>query len=177
MSTKLFFSATLCLILSGCLTNDPGQVVVVDKSFNKANATSTYAVETIETNNSSSFGESQSTIDSTWSIPVDSEILKEYSPEDQHLGITFATSPGQEVRSIRDGTVVYSGSKMKSYGKMIIIKHSFGFYSSYTQNQVLHTHEGDQVKKGQVIALTGNQPFYFEMKKYSDTINPLKYLK
>ncbi|GEM_PF-138506 len=175
--TKVLFSSALCILLSGCLTNDPNTVVVVDKSFNKANATRAYVVETLETNINSSFSEPSSEIDSSWSIPVDAEILKKYSPENQHLGITFATYPGQEVRSIRDGMVVYSGSKMKSYGKMIIIKHAFGFYSSYTQNQVLHTREGDQVKKGQVIALTGSQPFYFEMKKYSDTINPLKYLK
>ena len=177
MFTKLLFSSALGLILSGCLTNDPNSVVVVDKSFNKANASSGYVVETLETNSSSSISESGLGTDSSWSIPVDAEILKKYSPENQHSGITFATYAGQEVRSIRDGTVVYSGSKMKSYGKMIIIKHSFGFYSSYTQNQVLHTREGDQVKKGQVIAITGNQPFYFEMKKYSDPINPLKYLK
>ena len=53
------------------------------------------------------------------------KFLKKYSPDEQHLGITFATEPNQEVRAIRDGTVVYSGSKMKSYGKMIIIKHAF----------------------------------------------------
>ena len=181
MSTKLFISSILCLLLSGCLTNNPSKVVVIDKSFNKANATDSYIVET-STADSSSYTtkvvtESNTSKSGSWSIPVDAEILKKYSPEDQQFGITFATHTGQEVRSIRDGTVVYSDSKMKSYGEMIIIKHAFGFYSSYTQNQVLHVREGDQVVKGQLIALTGNQPFYFEMKKYSDTINPLKYIK
>jgi lipoprotein NlpD len=36
--------------------------------------------------------------------------------------------------------------------------------------------EGDEIEKGQVIAITGNKPFYFEMKKYEEPINPLKYL-
>ena len=187
MSTKLLI-ATLCLFLSGCFTNDPNKVVVEDRSFNKENAISSFEVEDaqtiIEPTEPVKVGTAKAKTErklakqkSSWFIPVDAEILKKYSPDDQHLGITFATEPDQEVRAIRDGTVVYSGSKMKSYGKMIIIKHAFGFYSSYTQNQLLRAREGDHVEKGQVIALTGKNPFYFEMKKYSDPINPLKYLK
>jgi len=72
--------------------------------------------------------------------------------------------------------VVYSGDKMTSYGKMIIIKHAYGFYSIYNQNQEIYVSEGDNIEKGQVIAITGNKPFYFEMKKYEEPINPLKYL-
>jgi lipoprotein NlpD len=185
---KALFNSALCLLLAGCFTNDPSTVIVIDKSLNKENAVSSFTVEMAQGINepSESVKASQANAEpekkkvkkkSSWSIPVDAEILKKYSPDDQHLGITFATEPGQEVRAIRDGTVVYSGSKMKSYGKMIIVKHAFGFYSSYTQNQILRAREGDQVEKGQVIALTGENPFYFEMKKYSDPINPLKYLK
>ena len=188
MSNKLLI-LTLCLFLSGCLTNNPSKVVVVDKSFNKDNISSSYYVaevlqtikapsESTELSKSKTKPENKTPKNkSSWDVPVDAEILKKYSPKEQHFGITFATEPEQKVRSIRDGTVVYSSSKMKSYGKMIIIKHAFGFYSSYTQNQVLYALEGDQVEKGQVIALTGASPFYFEMKKYSDNINPLKYLK
>ena len=74
------------------------------------------------------------------------------------------------------GEVVYSGDRMASYGKMIIIKHAYGFYSIYNQNQELLVSEGDSIEKGQLIALTGDKPFYFEMKKYEEPINPLKYL-
>ena len=91
--------------------------------------------------------------------------------------LLFNTKPGQEVRAIRDGIITYSGNKMKSFGKMLIIKHPLGFYSSYTQNQSLKVERGDQVKKGQIIALTGINDFYFEMKKFKTPINPLKYLK
>ena len=153
-----------CLLLSGCLTNDPGQVSVVDKSFNISNPDLSTKVIASDSNTGS------------WVWPVKAKILKDFSVKDKHLGLTFDTQAGQEVCAIRAGTVVYSGDKLKSLGKMIIIKHAFGFYSTYTQNQEYYVREGDHIEKGELIAKTGKKPFYFEMKKYSDTINPLKYL-
>ncbi len=155
---------TFCLLLSGCLTNDPGQVSVVDKSFNISNPDLSTKVIASDSNTGS------------WVWPVKAKILKDFSVKDKHLGLTFDTQAGQEVYAIRAGTVVYSGDKLKSLGKMIIIKHAFGFYSTYTQNQEYYVREGDHIEKGELIAKTGKKPFYFEMKKYSDTINPLKYL-
>ncbi len=153
-----------CLLLSGCLTNDPGQVSVIDKSFNISNTDLSTKVIASDSNTGS------------WVWPVKAKILKDFSVKDKHLGLTFDTQAGQEVYAIRAGTVVYSGDKLKSLGKMIIIKHAFGFYSTYTQNQEYYVREGDHIEKGELIAKTGKKPFYFEMKKYSDTINPLKYL-
>ncbi len=154
----------LCLLLSGCLTNDPGQVTVVDKSFNISNSDLSTKVIASDSNTES------------WVWPVKAKTLKDFSEKDKHLGLTFDTQAGQEVYAIRAGTVVYSGDKLKSLGKMVIIKHAFGFYSTYTQNQEYYVREGDHVEKAELIAKTGKKPFYFEMKKYSDTINPLKYL-
>ncbi len=108
-------------------------------------------------------------------LPVTGKIIKTFSKK--HQGITISTRAGQAVRAIRKGVVVYSGNKMKSHGKMIIIKHSLGFYSSYTHNQMLKVQNGDKIKKGQIIALTGKDNFYFEMKKFETPIDPLKYLK
>ena len=155
MSIK-YLTIFLCFFLSGCLTNVPGQVTVVEKSFNKI--------------------EVEQQTNKNWTLPVDSSILKNYSEKNNHLGLTFNNNAGQDVRAVRKGEVVYSGNKMTSYGKMIIIKHAFGFYSIYNQNQDLLVSEGDLIKKGQVISITGNKPFYFEMKKYEEHINPLKYL-
>ena len=155
----------LSLILSGCLTNEPGQVTIVEKSFNKV----------FDENQNNSQAKLSSN-NKNWSLPVDSEILKNFSIEYNHLGLTYDNVLGQDVRAVRKGEVVYSGDKMTSYGKMIIIKHAYGFYSIYNQNQEIYVSEGDSIEKGQVIAVTGNKPFYFEMKKYEEPINPLKYL-
>ncbi len=164
MNTK-FFTLFLLIFLSGCFTNDVGQVTVVEKSFNK-----------IKSLQQSELNTNKSNINSDWSLPIDASILKSYSEKDSHFGLTYNNSAGQEVRAIRKGEVVYSGDKMTSYGKMIIIKHAYGFYSIYNQNQELLVSEGDIIQKGGLIALTSEKPFYFEMKKYEEPINPLKYL-
>jgi lipoprotein NlpD len=73
--------------------------------------------------------------------------------------------------------VAYADSQLKSQGKIIIIKHLNGFYSIYTQNQNLLIREGDTVRRGQVIATTGRQKFYFEIKRFSKFLNPKLFLK
>ncbi len=165
MDTKLI-TLLVFVCLSGCLTNQPGQVVVEEKSFNAVESFSQVSISKSDKSN----------VKKNWSLPVDSPIQKNYSEKDGHYGLTFDNAPGQEVRSVRKGEVVYSGDRMASYGKMIIIKHAYGFYSIYNQNQKLLVSEGDTIEKGELIAITGDKPFYFEMKKYEEPINPLKYL-
>ena len=165
MDNKLI-TLVVFVCLSGCLTNQPGQVGVEEKSFNAVESSSQGSIS--KTN--------KSKVKKNWSLPVDSPIQKNYSEKDGHYGLTFNNAPGQEVRSVRKGEVVYSGDRMASYGKMIIIKHAYGFYSIYNQNQELLVIEGDSIEKGELIAITGDKPFYFEMKKYEEPINPLKYL-
>ena len=147
------------------MTNDPGQVTVVEKSFNMV----------LDDNQNSSKTKSEND-NKNWSLPVDAEILKKFSIENNHPGLTYNSALGQDVRAVRKGEVVYSGDKMASYGKMIIIKHAYGFYSIYNQNHEIYVNEGDSVNKGQVIAITGSKPFYFETKKYEEPLNTLKYL-
>lgn len=108
-------------------------------------------------------------------LPVTGTINQTFSKE--HRGITINTHSNQAVRAIRKGVVVYSGNKIKGYGKMIIIKHPLGFYSTYARNQILKVANGDKIEKGQMIAITGEDNFYFGMKKFKTPIDPLKYLK
>ena len=165
MNTKLI-TLVIFVCLSGCLTNQPGQVVVEEKSFNIVESSSQASTTKTKKTN----------VKKNWSLPVESPILKNYSEQDDHYGLTFDNASGQEVRAVRKGEVVYSGDRMASYGKMIILKHAYGFYSIYNQNQELLVNEGDTIEKGELIAITGDKPFYFEMKKYEEPINPLKYL-
>ena len=90
MNTK-FFTLFLLIFLSGCFTNDAGQVTVVEKSFNKVE--DFQKTTKIKTNNSNA--------NNNWSLPIDSSILKSYSEKDNHFGLTYNNSAGQEVRAIR----------------------------------------------------------------------------
>jgi lipoprotein NlpD len=177
MLIKLFTLAFVFMTLSGCLSSSlKPAVIIVEKSINQQNIDQTRLESKSE-----AIEESKKTIikkevlTKSWDIPVTGKVVKTFSKK--HQGLTFNTKPGQAVRAIRDGVVTYSGDNIKGHGKMITIKHPLGFYSSYTQNQSLSVDNGDEVKKGQIIALTGNNDFYFEMKKFKAPINPLKYLK
>lgn len=175
MLIKLLGLAFMSITLSGCFSSTPKlKVMIIEKSTNQQNIDQTRLANNVVIVKKTKKNQQQ-IAKKSWSIPVSGKIVKTFSK--QHAGLTFNTKPGQEVRAIRDGIITYSGNTMKSFGKMLIIKHPLGFYSSYTQNQSLKVERGDQVKKGQIIALTGINDFYFEMKKFKTPINPLKYLK
>ncbi|HAD99175.1 MAG TPA: hypothetical protein DCG46_03945 [Gammaproteobacteria bacterium] len=177
MLIKLLVVIFISTSLGGCFSSSPkSRVIIVEKSINQHNVNQTRLSSEVISNKQAKKTTSKIKISKkSWSIPVAGKVLKTFSKK--HQGLTFNTKPGQTVRAIRDGAVVYSGDKMKIHGKMIIIKHPLGFYSTYTQNQSLKVKGGDNVTKGQVIALTSNNDFYFEMKKFETPINPLKYLK
>lgn len=188
MRVKLLSILTISL-LSGCYSQSPKPaVIVIEKSYHLENInhqrlgkvadikqkTHRETGQSIEKFNKKTVKKNNNKT-STWQIPVHSQVSRTFT--DKHQGLTFNSDNNQEIRSIRDGKVVYIGSKMKSHGQMIIVRHPLGFYSTYTQTQNLKTSLGSQVVKGEVIAHTTSHPFYFEMKKFKQTINPLKYLK
>ncbi|WXT99692.1 MAG: hypothetical protein Ctma_0396 [Catillopecten margaritatus gill symbiont] len=181
----IFISTTLI----GCFSNSPKkQVVIIDKSTGWENIDPVHSSENSQIKKNVAKKPikraikkmvkktvKKTVVRKNKSLPVTGKIIQHFSKK--HPGIVISTHPNQAVRAIRKGVVVYSGDKMKSHGKMIIIKHSLGFYSSYTRNQTLKVHSGDKIKKGQIIALTSKDNFYFEMKKFETPVDPLKYLK
>lgn len=176
-----FLTILITSLLSGCYSQSPKPaVIVIEKSSHLENINhqrlgTAIVIEHKTHKVTKQSVEKVNNKTSTWQIPVHSQISHSFSKK--HQGLTFNTNNGQKIRAIRDGKIVYIGSKMESHGKMIILRHPLGFYSTYTQTQTLQVATGDQVAKGDVIAHTTNQPFYFEMKKFELTINPLKYLK
>ncbi|MEO1917719.1 MAG: M23 family metallopeptidase [Candidatus Thioglobus sp.] len=170
MLIKLLVVIFISTSLGGCFSSSPkSRVIIVEKSINQYNINQTRLSNEVIPNKQTETTTTKNKVSKkSWSIPVAGKVLKTFSKK--HPGLTFNTKPGQTVRAIRDGTVIYSGDK-------IVIKHPLGFYSTYAQNQSLKVRSGDNVTKGQVIALTSKNEFYFEMKKFETLINPLKYLK
>ena len=97
-------------------------------------------------------------------------------------GINISVPAGTSVRAAESGTVVYSGDGLKGYGNLVLIKHPNGFVSAYGNNGELDVKRGEIVKRGQVIAKSGdtgnvNSPqLHFELRKGSTPVDPTSYL-
>ena len=92
-------------------------------------------------------------------------------------GILLAGHVGQEIRAACAGRVVYSGSGLRSYGNLIIIKHSENLLSAYAHNRDSLVRDGEAVSAGQPIAHMGEgapqKPvLYFEIRRYGKPIDP-----
>ncbi|MEM0938644.1 MAG: M23/M56 family metallopeptidase [Bacteroidota bacterium] len=100
-----------------------------------------------------------------------------------HLGMDFACKIGSEVITTADGEVSEIRNKTDGYGKMVIIDHGNGFVTRYAQLSQFKVSLGNQVKKGQAIALSGNSGastaphLHYEIIKDGKQVNPATYIK
>ncbi len=96
-------------------------------------------------------------------------------------GILLLGRLGQDVRAAGAGRVVYTGSGIRGYGNLIIIKHGDSLLTSYAHNREILVKEGQQVSMGQTIAHMGLGPhqvsaLYFEIRVNGRPTDPLRYL-
>ena len=85
------------------------------------------------------------------------------------------------MRAAANGIVVYSGTGVRGYGNLIIVKHNSSFLSAYAFTRSPRVRLGSTVHAGQIIALMGHnndgQPeLHFEIRQNGKPINPLRYL-
>ena len=97
-------------------------------------------------------------------------------------GILLLGKLGQDVRAAGTGRVVYTGSGLRGYGNLIIIKHGDSLLSSYAHNREILVHEGQDVVVGQTIAHMGTgahqvSALYFEIRVNGKPTDPLRYLR
>jgi len=116
-----------------------------------------------------------------WTWPVQGTITKSYNPSvPGGKGIEIAGRPGQNIKAASAGRIVYKGSGLSGYGRLIIVKHSDSLLSAYGYLGRIFVEEGDKVSKGQVIAEMDNgigQPtLHFEIRKSGRPTNPLRFL-
>ena len=96
-------------------------------------------------------------------------------------GIILPGRLGQDVRAAGTGRVVYTGSGLRGYGNLIIIKHADNWLSAYGHNREILVHDGEEVAVGQVIAHMGEDDhqsavLYFEIRQNGRQVDPLVYL-
>lgn len=115
-----------------------------------------------------------------WHWPTPGKIIKSDTPISKN-GIDISGKLNQRINASADGVVVYSGSGLLGYGKLIIIKHDEVYLSAYAHNSRLLVKEGQRVAAGQHIAYMGKTSngrvlLHFEIRKNGQPDSPLKYL-
>lgn len=113
-----------------------------------------------------------------WRWPAQGKVLRTYEQSAPRQGIDIGGKLGSPVDAAEAGRVVYSGSGLKGYGKLIIIKHDDRFLTAYSFNRRLLVTQGDQVKAGQKIAEMGKGPhnenmLHFELRQDGQPVDPL----
>lgn len=117
-----------------------------------------------------------------WRWPVTGPVLSSFQGSNAlNKGIDLGGKLGEPVLAAADGQVVYSGSGLRGYGKLLIVKHSETFLSAYAHNDRLLVKEGDVVKAGQRIADMGSSgtdrvKLHFEIRRDGTPVDPLKFL-
>lgn len=117
-----------------------------------------------------------------WRWPVSGPILSSFQGNNGlNKGIDLGGKLGEPVLAAASGQVVYSGSGLRGYGKLLIIKHNETFLSAYAHNHRLLVKEGDAVKVGQRIADMGSSgtdrvKLHFEIRRDGTPVDPLKFL-
>lgn len=114
-----------------------------------------------------------------WQRPTTGKVIADFGGGNK--GVDIAGNAGQPVLAAADGKVVYAGSGLRGYGNLVIIQHNSSFLTAYGHNQKLLVGEGQQVKRGQQVALMGNTDasktqLHFEVRQNGKPVNPNSYI-
>ncbi len=116
-----------------------------------------------------------------WRWPLKSiEISSPYGERGRkfHQGIDLRAPMRTPVLAAADGEVVYVGTKIRGYGRMVVLKHAGNFYTVYAHHSKNLVKMGKRVSKGEVIAYTGKSGhssgphLHFELRRGTQSFDP-----
>jgi murein DD-endopeptidase MepM/ murein hydrolase activator NlpD len=117
--------------------------------------------------------------------PVRGRVIQAFGPKPNGLqndGINLAVPEGTPVKAAEDGVVAYAGNELKGYGNLVLVRHANGFVTAYAHAADILVKRGDTVKRGQVIAHSGqtgnvtSPQLHFEIRKGATPVDPAQYL-
>jgi lipoprotein NlpD len=125
-------------------------------------------------------GEARSPDEVDWAWPVKGKVIGTFN-DASSKGIAIAGKLGQPVVASAPGRVIFSGTGIRGFGKLIVIKHNNTYLSVYAHNSELSVKEGQSVAKGQKIAEMGNTDadqvkLHFEIRRFGKPVDPMKLL-
>lgn len=115
-----------------------------------------------------------------WTWPTQGKVVAGFN-ETSNKGINISGNAGQAINAAGNGKVIYSGSDLRGYGKLVIVKHNKTYLSVYAHNSKIVVKEGQTVTAGQKIAEMGNTDsntvkLHFEIRRLGKSVDPAKYL-
>jgi lipoprotein NlpD len=116
-----------------------------------------------------------------WIWPAKGKLVTGFTDGSNLKGIDIAGAAGAPVVASAAGKVVYAGTGLRGYGKLVIVKHNGTFLSAYAHNRDILVKEGQAVSRGQKIAEMGNTDadqvkLHFEIRRHGKPVDPIKYL-
>ena len=116
-----------------------------------------------------------------WTWPTTGKVVSGFNDGANLKGIAIAGKLGQPVLASAPGRVIFSGTGIRGFGKLIVIKHNNTYLSVYGHNNELLVKEGQSVTKGQKIAEMGSTDtdrvkLHFEIRRYGKPVDPVKLL-
>jgi lipoprotein NlpD len=180
---KPMVSAVTLVLNEPKAIREPYSVAAMNRTLNQPATTSTATTkptdikpaETKPSNPSATGDESM-----TWTWPTQGSISANFN-EASNKGIDIAGETGQAIKAASAGKVIYSGSDLRGYGKLVIVKHNKTYLSVYAHNSKIVVKEGQAVAAGQKIAEMGNTDsnttkLHFEIRRLGKSVDPVKYL-
>ena len=125
-------------------------------------------------------------LENTFIWPLKGRILSHFGSVidgARNKGIDIRATANAPVRAAKSGVVSYEGTRIKGYGKMIILDHRDDYQTVYAFNNENLVHVGMKVRQGDIIVYAGStgrtniSSRHFEIRKKSIPHNPLVYLE
>lgn len=99
-----------------------------------------------------------------------------------HRGVDFAGKEGAEIMAVADGVVTWSSPRY-GFGNLVEINHGNGYSTRYAHNEKNLVAVGEEVRKGQTVALMGDTGratgpnLHFEVLKNGQRVNPVTFIR
>jgi len=114
--------------------------------------------------------------------PVNGSISQDYDLEKRHFAVDVVVPLNTPVKATADGTVIFADWTIDT-GYVVLLEHNQELISVYKHNSIITKQQGDLVKAGEVIAMSGNSGelstgphLHFELWSKGYPVNPTNFI-
>ena len=117
--------------------------------------------------------------------PVQGWVTRTFTPDApgdaRHAGVDFAAARGTPIRATAPG-VVEDVAVEEFLGKILTVRHQFGFATRYGHCSQILVAKGEHVRRGQTVAMVGNTGkstaphLHYEVLRNGKQVDPMRYM-